>query len=66
MFACGIYPETTIESVTQEAEDQLIRLRQHCSIIIYAGNNEDYQIAELINLDTNNSTQFQQNISMNI
>lgn len=58
MFACGIYPETIIESVTQEVEDQLIRLRQHCSIIIYAGNNEDYQIAELINLDTNNSTQF--------
>ena len=58
MFACGIYPQTIIESVTQEIEDQLIRLRQHCSIVIYAGNNEDYQIAELINLDTNNFTQF--------
>ncbi|RCK62291.1 Beta-mannosidase B [Candida viswanathii] len=58
MFACGIYPDTIAESVEKEVHDQLVRLRNHCSIILYAGNNEDYQIAEVEKLDTNNATQF--------
>ncbi|EMG48589.1 hypothetical protein G210_0809, partial [Candida maltosa Xu316] len=58
VFACGIYPEVIIPSVTQEVTDQLRRLRNHCSIIIYAGNNEDYQIAESQHRDTNNPNQF--------
>lgn len=58
MFACGVYPDIIIDSVKKEVHDQLMRLRQYCSIIIYAGNNEDYQIAEAEKLDTNNVTQF--------
>lgn len=55
MFACGNYPTwpNFRESVTQEAQQNLRRLRHHPSIIIWAGNNEDYQIREDNNLDYN-------------
>lgn len=48
MFACGIYPAHPefMESVRQEAEAQVRRLRHHPSIALWCGNNEDYQIAE--------------------
>lgn len=55
MFACGqfpCYPEFA-ESVEREATDQLKRLRNHCSIVLYAGNNEDYQVIESLNLEYN-------------
>jgi beta-galactosidase/beta-glucuronidase len=45
---CGLYPAFPEfrENVEREVKDQLTRLRHHCSIVIYAGNNEDYQVAE--------------------
>lgn len=48
MFACGNYPAMPwfLRSVEREAREQLIRLRCHPSIVIWAGNNEDYSIAE--------------------
>ena len=55
MFACGqfpCYPEFA-QSVQKEAADQLKRLRNYCSIVLYAGNNEDYQVIESLGLDYN-------------
>ncbi|KFY01717.1 hypothetical protein V490_00791 [Pseudogymnoascus sp. VKM F-3557] len=53
MFACGRYPcyPEFAASVKKEAVDQILRLRNFCSIIVYAGNNEDYCIAENLKLD---------------
>ncbi|KAK6453648.1 beta-mannosidase precursor [Scheffersomyces xylosifermentans] len=53
MFACGQYPgyPEYIETVSEEVQHQLKRLRNHCSMVIYSGNNEDYQVAEQFNLD---------------
>ncbi len=47
MFACGIYPAHPeyLASVRQEAVAAVRRLRQHPSLVIWCGNNEDYQIA---------------------
>uniref|UniRef100_A0A060T3C9 Beta-mannosidase B n=1 Tax=Blastobotrys adeninivorans TaxID=409370 RepID=A0A060T3C9_BLAAD len=57
MFGCGQYPyhDEIRKSIQREADDQLKRLRNYCSIVIYAGNNEDYQVAEQANLDWNPS-----------
>jgi beta-mannosidase len=48
MFGCGNYPTwpEMLESVRQETVYNLQRMRHHPSIVIYAGNNEDYQVAE--------------------
>lgn len=53
MFACAQYPYHAEfrKSVEREARDQLIRLRNFCSICILAGNNEDYQVAEQVKLE---------------
>ncbi|KAJ7937095.1 glycoside hydrolase family 2 protein [Mycena leptocephala] len=53
MFGCGQYPgyESFLDSVQAEAEDNVKRLRHHPSVVIFAGNNEDYQIAESLKLD---------------
>ncbi|EGW33675.1 beta-mannosidase precursor [Spathaspora passalidarum NRRL Y-27907] len=53
MFACGQYPGDAkfIANVAAEAEHQLKRLRNHCCLTIYAGNNEDYQVAEQCGLE---------------
>jgi beta-mannosidase len=42
MLACGIYPkhESFVENVREEVIVQLRRLRNHPSIIFWAGNNE--------------------------
>jgi len=42
MFACSMYPgdETFLESVRQEAIDNVRRLRNHPSIALWCGNNE--------------------------
>ncbi|KAI9753775.1 MAG: Leucine aminopeptidase 1 [Chaenotheca gracillima] len=48
MFGCGNYPAfpSMLKSVREEATAQVQRLRHHCSIVVYAGNNEDYQVQE--------------------
>ncbi|KAJ7228703.1 glycoside hydrolase family 2 protein [Mycena pura] len=53
MFGCGQYPayQSFLDSVQTEAEQNVKRLRHHPSIVILAGNNEDYQIAESLNLE---------------
>lgn len=45
-FACGVYPahDEFLASVRKEAEDNVKRLRSHPSIILFCGNNEDYQM----------------------
>ncbi|KAJ5778752.1 Glycoside hydrolase family 2 immunoglobulin-like beta-sandwich [Penicillium odoratum] len=52
MFGCGNYPTwpSLLESVRQEAIYNLTRLRHHPSIVIYVGNNEDYQVQESVGL----------------
>ena len=48
MFGCGNYPcwPEMLKSIEEEAKAQVKRLRHHCSMTIYAGNNEDYQLQE--------------------
>jgi beta-mannosidase len=43
MFSCALYPATPefLESVRQEAEYQVKRLRDHASLALWCGNNED-------------------------
>lgn len=52
MFACGQYPgdKKFVSGVTKEVEHQLKRLRNHACLALFAGNNEDYQIAEVNHL----------------
>lgn len=47
LFACGNYPASPdfVENVRNEAEQQVIRVGHHPSLVIWAGNNEDYQLA---------------------
>lgn len=44
MLACGAYPEDleTVASITQEAEQQIIRLSSHPSLVVWNGSNENY------------------------
>lgn len=53
MFGCGQYPayDSFLESVRLEAEQNVKRLRHHPSVVIFAGNNEDYQLAESLDLE---------------
>ncbi|KAF7313298.1 Beta-mannosidase B [Mycena chlorophos] len=53
MFGCGQYPayDRFLDSVQAEAQHNVRRLRHHPSVVIFAGNNEDYQIAESLNLE---------------
>lgn len=48
MFGCGNYPAHPefLASVEREARENVKRLRHHPSIVVWAGNNEDYQYAE--------------------
>ncbi len=48
MFACGLYPggEPIAASVAEEAAAAVKRLRHHPSLVLWAGNNEDYSIAQ--------------------
>lgn len=43
MFACAMYPgdEDFLNNVQQEAFDQVIRLRNHASVALWCGNNEN-------------------------
>ncbi|SPQ17734.1 f039d5a0-515d-4457-b946-f00e832e011b [Thermothielavioides terrestris] len=48
MFGCGNYPAwpALLQSIDREARENVKRLRHHPSIVIWAGNNEDYQYQE--------------------
>ncbi|CAG8978933.1 hypothetical protein HYALB_00011195 [Hymenoscyphus albidus] len=48
MFGCGNYPAfpEILESIKKEAVENVKLLRHHPSIVIWAGNNEDYQYQE--------------------
>lgn len=50
MFACGLYPAHPEfqASVRLEAEAAVRRLRNHPCVALWAGNNEDYAIAEAL------------------
>ena len=58
MFACASYPTypSYLDSVSTEARQNLRRLRHHPSIILWCGNNEDYQLIERYNLTYNFTT----------
>lgn len=51
-FACASYPtyHSYLESVEQEARQNVRRLRSHPCMVIWAGNNEDYQVQERYHL----------------
>ncbi|KAG5343088.1 hypothetical protein C0989_000078 [Termitomyces sp. Mn162] len=53
MFGCGQYPayDSFLKSVEVEVDQSIKRLRHHPSIVIFAGNNEDYQVAEQLGLE---------------
>mgnify|MGYP003740371299 CR=1 FL=1 len=55
MFACGNYPTfpALLESIRKEAVANVRRLRHHPSIVLYVGNNEDYQVRESSGLTYN-------------
>lgn len=48
MFGCGNYPTwpSLLASIETESISQVKRLRHHCSLTVWAGNNEDYQLQE--------------------
>jgi beta-mannosidase len=55
MFGCRNYPTwpELLDSIREEAICNIRRLRHQSSIVIYAGNNEDYQIQEQYKLEYN-------------
>ena len=48
LFACGDYPASDdfVANVKEEAEMQVRRVGHHASLVLWAGNNEDYMLAE--------------------
>lgn len=52
MFGCGNYPAwpELLASIDREARENVKTMRHHPSIVIWAGNNEDYQYQESENL----------------
>ena len=46
-FACGVYPahDEFVESVKNEAEQNVRRLRAHPSMALFCGNNEGYSLS---------------------
>lgn len=55
MFACANYPTypSILESIEEEAVANVRRIRHHPSLAVFAGNNEDYQVQELLGLRYN-------------
>jgi beta-mannosidase len=47
LFACGNYPASDdfCALIQVEATQQLKRVGHHCSLVLWAGNNEDYMLA---------------------
>ncbi|KIM26256.1 glycoside hydrolase family 2 protein [Serendipita vermifera MAFF 305830] len=60
LFGCGQYPayEEFLGRVSAEVEANVKRLRHHPSIVIWAGNNEDYALAESIPLELDYSVEY--------
>jgi beta-mannosidase len=54
MFACGMYPAHSefLQGVREEAQANVRRLRHHPSIVLWCGNNENYILAESLDLDS--------------
>lgn len=54
-FACGSYPTypSYLKSVEEEARQAVRLFRTHPSLLIWAGNNEDYQVQERYKLEYN-------------
>ncbi|KAF2495038.1 glycoside hydrolase [Lophium mytilinum] len=54
-FACALYPtyDSYLKSVELEARQNARRLRNHPALVIWAGNNEDYQLIERYGLEYN-------------
>ncbi|KAI9102683.1 glycoside hydrolase family 2 protein [Phlyctochytrium arcticum] len=52
MFGCGNYPTwpAMLQSIETETQENVKRLRHHPCIVIWAGNNEDYQYQETAGL----------------
>ncbi len=52
MFACGNYPifPNLLNSIREEGVANVRRIRHHPCIVIFAGNNEDYQVQETFKL----------------
>lgn len=52
-FACGNYPAypAFLDNVELEVRQNVQRLRSHPSLVIWAGNNEDYQVLERYKLE---------------
>ncbi|KAH7230695.1 glycoside hydrolase superfamily [Fusarium solani] len=52
-FACASYPvyPSFLKSIEEEARQNIRRLRSHPSVVIWAGNNEDYQVQERYKLE---------------
>ncbi|KAK3349499.1 glycoside hydrolase family 2 protein [Lasiosphaeria hispida] len=55
MFACASYPTypSFLTSITTEARQNIGRLRHHPSLVLWCGNNEDYQLIERYDLEYN-------------
>jgi beta-mannosidase len=55
MYGCGNYPAfpELLKSMEEEATANLRRIRHHPSVVILAGNNEDYQVQEQFGLTYN-------------
>lgn len=52
-FACGNYPAypAYLKNVEHEVRQNIRRFRSHPSVVIWAGNNEDYQVLERYKLE---------------
>ncbi|KAH6867852.1 glycoside hydrolase superfamily [Thelonectria olida] len=52
-FVCASYPvyPSFLETVEEEARQNIRRMRSHPSVVIWAGNNEDYQVQERYKLE---------------
>ncbi|KAK5990024.1 Beta-mannosidase B [Cladobotryum mycophilum] len=52
-FACASYPAypSYLQNLEPEVRQQVRRLRTHPSVVVWAGNNEDYQVQERYKLD---------------
>ncbi|KAK3303117.1 glycoside hydrolase family 2 protein [Chaetomium strumarium] len=55
MFACASYPAYPdfLSSVAAEARQNIRRIRHHPSVVLWCGNNEDYQLIERYGLEYN-------------
>lgn len=58
MFGCGQYPafDSLVSNVQREAEHVVDILRNRPSVVLFAGNNEDYALAEGLELDLDTPT----------